>query len=211
MKIFDISMPISYDMPVYKGREQKRPLFTVESNFDTGTVYESAMKINMHTGTHIDSKLHMVPNGDTIKSIPLNDLITECQVLDFTDITDHITETDLKKKEIRQGTFVLLKTRNTLEKIREKDYIYLGQNGAGYLSGLNIKGVGIDALGIERNQPGHETHLQLMEKNIHIIEGLELADVPEGDYVLIALPLNIPNAEASPMRAILIEKGSFLL
>ncbi|MGH4036779.1 MAG: hypothetical protein ACRQFF_02900 [Sphaerochaeta sp.] len=38
----------------------------------------------------------------------------------------------------------------------------------------------------------------------HIIEGLRLADVPEGNYFLSALPIYIPGAEASPVRAVLM-------
>ena len=67
--------------------------------------------------------------------------------------------------------------------------------------------MGIDALGVERGQPGHETHLALMNVHAHIIEGLRLADVKEGRYELIALPLTIAGAEAAPVKAILIEYG----
>ena len=51
-KIFDISMPISSDMPVYKGKESKKPVIAVESDHNTGTSYESSIKMNLHTGTH---------------------------------------------------------------------------------------------------------------------------------------------------------------
>ena len=71
--------------------------------------------------------------------------------------------------------------------------------------GKEIKGVGIDALGIERNQT--PTHKLLLGAGIIIIEGLRLKDVPEGEYFLIALPLKIKDVEAAPTRAILVEKG----
>ncbi|SHJ37559.1 cyclase family protein [Parasporobacterium paucivorans] len=205
-KIYDISMPITMDMPVYKGREEKRPIITVNSDFSTGTVYESSIQMNLHTGTHLDRTLHMMPEGNTIETVKLEELFTECRVLDLTQVVEKITEEDLSGKDIHPGDFVLLKTRNSLEPILEKDFIYLDRNGAEYLAKIKIKGVGIDSLGIERSQPGHETHLALMEAGIHILEGLRLEKVAEGRYQLIAMPLNIIGSEAAPVRAVLIKQ-----
>ncbi len=203
-KIYDISMPITGDMPVYKGKASKRPIIAVESDHKTGTSYESSIKMNLHTGTHLDRSLHMIPNGATMDSLKLEELVTECRVLNLTEVKNYITAEDLKGKDIQPGDFVLLKTRNSYEPILEEDFIYLEQSGARYLATLKVRGVGIDALGIERNQPGHETHLALMEIGAHILEGLRLAEIKEDRYELIALPLYIVGAEAAPVKAILI-------
>lgn len=203
-KIYDISMTITSDMPVYKGKEEKRPIITVENDHNTGTSYESSIRMNLHTGTHLDRALHMIPNGTTMDTLELKELITECKVLNLTEVRDAITEEDLRSKEIEPGDFLLLKTRNSFEPILEEDFIYLEQSGARYLAEKRVRGVGIDALGIERGQPGHETHLALMEIGAHILEGLRLAEIKEDRYELIALPLHIAGAEAAPVRAILI-------
>ncbi len=204
-KIYDISMPITHSMPVYKGRDQKRPILKVESDFQTGTIHESKIEMNLHTGTHMDRTLHMIPGGNTMDTFEVGDLITKCRVLDLTSVNDKITEGDLLNKKIAEGEFLLLKTKNSFENILESEFIYLEQSGAEYLAKFKLKGIGIDALGIERNQPGHETHLALMEVGIHILEGLQLKDIEEGEYLLVALPLNIIGAEAAPLRAILLE------
>ena len=203
-KIYDISMPITEDIPVYKGKESKRPKIVVESDFQTGTAYESSIKMNLHTGTHLDRTLHMMEGGNTMETLRLKDLMTDCKVLNLTEVREKITDQDLVTKDIKPGDFILLKTRNSFEDILEGEFIYLDQSGASYLADLNIKGVGIDALGIEHSQPGHESHLSLMKKGIHILEGLRLAEIEEGNYMLIALPLSIPKAEAAPLRAVLI-------
>ncbi len=203
--IYDISMPIASDMPVYKGKESKRPIITIDSDHNTGTTYESCIKMNLHTGTHLDRSLHMIPNGTTMDSLKLEELITECKVLNLTEVKKYITAEDLKGKDIQPGDFILLKTRNSFEPILEEEFIYLEQSGAKYLADLKVRGVGIDALGIERNQPGHETHLALMEIGAHILEGLRLAEIKEDRYELIALPLYIVGAEAAPVKAILIK------
>ena len=198
-------MPITMDMPVYKGKDLKRPEIFVDSDFNNGTAYESSIRMNLHTGTHLDRTLHMIPGGNTMDSLKLEELITDCKVLNLTQVSDKITAKDLEGKDIEPGDFVLLKTRNSFEPILEGAYIYLDRSGAEYLAKLKVKGVGIDALGIERDQPGHETHLTLMGIGAHILEGLRLAEILEGRYELIALPLNIKGTEAAPVRAILIK------
>jgi arylformamidase len=203
-KVYDISMPITHDMKVYKGKEEKRPTLVPQTTFKTGSAYESILTMNMHTGSHIDSKLHMIEGGATVESLDIKDLITKCRVIDLTDCTFSIGEKDLIDKNIESGSFLLLKTKNSIEDILEKDFIYLDRSGAKYLAEKKIIGVGTDGLGIERNQSDHKTHLTLMEKGIHILEGLRLADVEEGEYFLSALPLLIPGAEASPIRAVLM-------
>ena len=45
----------------------------------------------------------------------------------------------------------------------------------------------------------------LARRGLRVLENLVLDDVPEGDYELIALPLKLMKADASPVRAILRE------
>ncbi len=204
-KVYDISMPITQTMPVYKGKEEKRPKLSVDSDHSTGSVYESRLEINLHTGTHMDRTLHMIPHGNTIDTLDPGQMISKCKVIDLTAVKEKITRQDLEEKDISKGDFILFKTRNSFEPILEKEFIYLDESGAGYLADKNIAGVGTDALGVERSQPGHETHLQLMNAGVHILEGLRLKEVEEGEYVLIAVPLNIVGAEAAPVRAVLLK------
>ncbi len=203
MKIYDISMTITPDMPVYKGRAEKRPHMSADSDFVTGTAYETRINMNLHTGTHIDAPLHFVEGGDTIDHMPLEKTVCKCRVIDVTHVTAGISSADLEGKLIEAGDFVLLKSRNSFENILEGDFVYLDGTGAQYLKEKGIAGVGSDALGIERAQPEHETHRALLGSDIVILEGLRLADVPEGEYLLIAAPVKI-QAEAAPVRAILI-------
>ena len=205
LQIFDISMPISYRMPVYKGRESKRPIISIDSDFDSGSTFETRLELNLHTGTHLDTPKHMIPDGYTLEELKLANVVTECKVFDLTSVKDKITEKDLAGPDIKEGDFILLKTRNSFEDILESDFIYVSSDGADYLARLKIKGVGIDSLGIERNQPYHETHISLFNANIMILEGLMLRNVEEGEYLLHAAPILIPGAEAAPVRAYLIK------
>lgn len=205
MRIMDISMDIFYDMPVYKGKTSKRPDIKVESDFITGSVHETKLEMNMHTGTHIDAPLHIFEGGDTLNELNLDKVVTMCKVLDFEDVREKISQEHLAKKNIMEGDFILLKTQNSFLDILEGNFVYLDESGAEYLKAKGVIGVGIDALGIERSRPGHETHKILLGAGIVIIEGLRLKSVEEGKYLLVAAPIKVVNVEAAPVRAILIE------
>ncbi|KLU62565.1 kynurenine formamidase [Peptococcaceae bacterium CEB3] len=211
MEIYDISMVIAPDMTVYKNKAEKRPLFRVNQEFSGGgKAYESSLCLDMHTGTHLDAPLHMIEGGGTIETVDLSRLWVNCRVLDMTGIKDKISREDCANQGIKAGDFLLLKTRNSAQDAFDPGFVYLDWRGAQYLKEKEVAGVGIDALGIERSQPGHETHKILLGAGIIILEGLRLKDVEAGEYVLCAFPLRIKGLEAAPVRAVLLrglEKG----
>ena len=153
----------------------------------------------------LDTPKHMIQNGYTLEDLELSKVITACKVFDLTNVEDKITDKDLMGLDIQEGDFILLKTKNSFEDILESNFIYVDKSGAEYLAKLKIKGVGIDSLGIERDQPDHETHINLFNADIMILEGIVLKDIEEGKYLLNAAPIFIPGAEAAPVRAYLIK------
>lgn len=205
MIIYDISMNINTAMPVYKNQPERKPVFKVTRDFAIDDVRESTIEMNLHTGTHIDAPLHMLEDGETIATLDLQRVMMKCKVLDVTGIADRITQADLQNRDIQPGDFILLKTRNSGVKGFDSGYVFLEKSGAAYLQARRISGVGIDALGIERNQPDHETHKILIRAGIIILEGLRLDHVPAGEYLLIALPLKIEGGDAAPARAVLVK------
>ncbi len=205
--MIDISMPITEAMQVYKNKPEKKPRLTAAATHEKNGVYESEIHMNLHTGTHMDAPLHMIADGKTMKDLPIEKMISPCRVVDVTEVLGGITKEDLKDKGIQKGEFVLLKTKNSFSDSFDFEFIYLERTGAAYLAELGINGVGIDGLGIERAQNDYATHRTLLGADIPIIEGLRLKNAPEGEYILVALPVSIPDAEAAPLRAVLLEKG----
>lgn len=211
MKLFDISWPISPSMTEYKDR-QSVMLSTLKKVASDG-VTETQICLHSHTGTHIDAPIHFMPGGKTMDQLDLQSLIGPCKVVDCTSIREKITADDLKQCGIKSGDRILFKTINSDIKPTDPfnpDFVYLDVTGAEYLAIKKIKTVGIDYLGIERNQPGHETHVTLFKHDITLIEGLRLADVTPGNYELHCLPLNIIGIDAAPARAILLSHGQEL-
>jgi arylformamidase len=206
IKIYDISMDIHEKMSVYKNKDEKKPKLKVISDHVSGHSFESEITMGMHTGTHIDAPLHMIEGGSTIEHYDLKKFIRKCKVLDFTHVEDRITRGILEEKNIEAEDFILFKTRNSFQEEFDFKFVFLDKSGAEYLKAKNIVGVGTDSLGIERDQPQHETHKILLGQGIVIIEGLRLKDVDEGEYILYAPPLKIKGVEAAPTRAMLIEE-----
>ncbi|WP_040392775.1 cyclase family protein [Effusibacillus pohliae] len=198
-------MPIFEGMPVYKNKPEKQPKIRVVQDFDRGAVRESRIDLDVHTGTHVDAPLHMVPGGGTMQAIPLERLAGPCRVLDLTQAAGGIGRAELETAGIEKGEFLLLKTRNSMLDRFDPEFVFLAEEGACYLADAGVRGVGIDALGIERSQPGHPTHNILFGADILIIEGLRLAEVPAGRYFLVAAPLKLLETEAAPARVLLIE------
>lgn len=205
MKIFDITAPISEGMTVYKNLVWKKPKIKTVSDFSTGNVFESEITMNLHTGTHVDMPLHMIEGGETSNGFDITKLISNCKVLEFTG-SKEITKEMLMQKDISQGDFLLFKTDNSFCEEFLDDFTYLRADGAEYLVQKGISGVGTDALGIERSQPDHRTHKQLMNAGIIILEGLRLKEVPEGIYKMITLPLKIVGVESLPATSVLIQE-----
>ncbi len=209
MTVIDISWPISTATTGYKDRSVVH--FDEVKNFNRDGARETNIHISAHSGTHIDAPSHFLREGKTIDEIALERYVGDCVVLDMTSCAERVTRDDLQEHDhlIRHGGIILLKTLNSDLTPTDKfspHFVYLEKSGAAYLAEKKIKLVGIDYLGIEHSQPGHQTHEILMNADVSIIEGLRLAHVQAGAYFFVCLPLYVIGLEAAPARAILMKK-----
>lgn len=202
-RLYDITWPIHPQMPVYKNRIEQAPRIEIVRDYEAGA-RESRITIHLHTGTHLDAPMHVDREGKSVERLSLLPLIGPCRVLDLTGIEERIEAKDLTGQSIAAGEFILLKTRNSVAGTASERFVYLEASGARYLAQVQVRGIGIDALGIERNQPGHPSHKLLLQEGIAVLEGLYLGEVAPGCYFLVALPLKIIGTEAAPLRAVLI-------
>lgn len=202
MKVIDITAPIFEGMPVYKNKPEKQPQISTVTN---AHVTESRICLDVHTGTHVDAPLHMMNEGKTIETLPIERLVRSVKVFDLTAVSEKITKQDVEGFSIEADDFVLFKTKNSFDTEFNFEFIYVAQDAAKYLAEIGISGVGIDALGIERAQEGHPTHRALMGKDIIIIEGIQLKEVETGDYFMVAAPLKLQGVDAAPARILLLE------
>ncbi|UED67161.1 MULTISPECIES: cyclase family protein [Brevibacillus] len=202
MRMFDVTAPIFEGMTVYKNKPEKQPKIQTVTN---GYVTESRIDMDVHSGTHVDAPLHMVNDGETFESISLEKLVGNCRVLDLTHVEDKIGRAELEKFDIAPGEFLLFQTKNSQDDAFSFEFVYLAHDGAAYLAEKGVRGIGTDALGIERSQEGHPTHKTLFAAGIVVIEGLRLRDVPPGLYFMVAAPLKLVGTDAAPARVLLFE------
>ena len=74
MRIWDISMPIHPEMPVWKGRDAKRPRLIITRDYDEEGQggRETRLDMDVHTGTHIDALCTLYMAERQLTKFPLN-------------------------------------------------------------------------------------------------------------------------------------------
>lgn len=203
-KYIDISWPITQNMTSYK--DSKPVVVTHNKTIEKDGVEDSTITMNLHTGTHVDAPSHFIAGGKTINQLPLEQMNGPCRVLDLTHVKEKIMAADLVPHDLQKGERILLKTRNSArgpEESFDYNFVYVSADAAAFITKSGVCLVGIDALGIERNQHGHETHTTLFKGGVIIVEGLRLEEVAPERYDLILLPLALVALQAAPARAIL--------
>ena len=210
MKIYDITFPISNVTPVYEG-DPKVNIETAHSIAKGDAANVSSLCFGAHTATHVDAPAHFIDGARKIHEIELEKLIGKCRVVELDESAMSVEPEHLGNLETVER--ILFKTRNSqfwneAEKGFRKDFTYISPAAAHVLAEANVKLVGIDYLSVEKfGSTDFATHITLLEKEIVIIEGLDLRQVSAGDYELICLPLKIisETGDGAPARAILRE------
>ena len=204
VKLYDVSLPIREGMIVYPGNP--RPSIRRYSSIPPDKVNESLITLGSHTGTHVDSKLHVQRDTDGVEVLPLESFFGNCKVLDLTHVGSEIRRKDLEGYQIEEGDIILLKTKNSLRgytKFR-KDYVHVKLDAAEYLVKSGVKTLGCDYLSVKRFGGDPEVH-QVLINNLTLFEGLNLAEVPAGDYLFVGLPLAI-SCDGAPARVLLVDE-----
>ena len=210
MKIFDISVPISGDMPVWPG-DPGVTISRISSIEEGENANVSHLSLGAHTGTHVDAPLHFIHEGASLDQIPLERFVGDAQVFEIPAV-DLITAEILEKCNFSlKASRVLFKTKNSdiwakKEKIFRKDFVALSPDAAVFLAGQKVSLVGIDYLSIAPFGESTPTHKIFLEAGVILLEGIDLSSVPGGEYLLFCLPLRIQGVDGAPVRAILVEK-----
>lgn len=210
MKIYDVSFPISEKTPVYAGDPNVR--IEVASSFAKGDhANVTALCMGAHTATHVDAPNHFIDGTRRIHELDLEKLIGRCRVVSIDESVTEIAPEHLG--DLDGVERVLFKTRNsafwnTPETGFRTDFTCISPAAARVLADSGMKLVGIDYLSVERfGSDDFATHITLLEKEIVIVEGLDLRAVRAGDYEIICLPLKIVSetGDGAPARTVLRE------
>jgi arylformamidase len=208
MKLHDITVPISAELPVYPGDPKIEIQRTL--SLEAGDVANvSHLSCGSHIGTHVDPPAHFVRGGIALDELPLDILIGTARVADVGNV-DVIDLLVVKSLDLSGVTRILFKTRNSrlwgTPHEFERDFVYLDTPAAEFLVKAGVRLVGIDYLSIEKfNFEAPTTHLALLGNDVIVVEGLDLSNVAPGDYELICLPIKIKEGDGGPARVVLRE------
>jgi len=207
MRLYDISVGVSPDLPIWPGD----PSLELErfSRIEDGDI-ANVTKISccVHVGTHVDAPYHYIEGGIGVDRLPLEVLIGRAYVVDMTK-SEKIDAEVLDGAGIPPRTRrVLFKTKNSAlwekdERDFHQDYVGVASSGAEWLVRKGIQLVGIDYLGIAPFEETIEPHQILLKAGIIILEGLNLSQVMRGRYTLYCLPIKIVGSDGAPARAVL--------
>lgn len=210
MKIYDITNAISAETPIYKG-DPGVEISAFKSIAGGSTANVSQVAMGVHTATHVDAPNHFIDGAKRVHQLDPQKLVGPCRVVEVPDDVvgiepSHVGNIDGVKR-------VLFKTRNSAfwdhpELGFRSDFTYLTPDTARLLVDNGIVLVGIDYLSIEKSgSPGHPVHVTLLEKEVVILEGVDLRVVPAGDYELMCLPLKYDGGtgDGAPARTFLRE------
>ena len=209
MQLYDVSLPISEDLPVWPG-DPAVSLVMTSSILNGDKCNITQLQMGTHVGTHIDAPYHFLKDGATVDAIPIETFIGPCLVVEL-DSDTLIEKKDFLKCNLNGHSRILFKTKNSEQWAKNitsfnTDYVALGIEAAQYLVEINTLLIGIDYLSIESfHSDDNPVHKLLLKNNITILEGLNLSKVEAGVYELICMPLKLQGSEGAPARVLLRE------
>jgi arylformamidase len=199
--ILDITRPLGPGVPLYPG--DAKPFFRMREQ-EGYTITD--LGITTHTGTHLDAPAHYLAGATTVDRLPLERFMGKARVLDLQDAGNAITAGALAGR-LPAGERILLKTRASGVSSFGPDFPHLTRDAARALAETRPPVVGIDSPSIEAPGENGSVHRELLERGIPILEFLDLSGVPEGEYLMVALPLRLEGLDGSPARVVLFGEG----
>jgi arylformamidase len=204
-KLWDISAPVNDISPVFPGDTPYQQAWVATID-DACPVNVSRITLSPHVGTHADAPRHYDPEGQTIGAIDLNPYLGPCRVIHVLKGAPLITWDDLAHYiDADLPPRVLVRTYTRMPQTAwDASLRAYAPETLERLAELGVVLVGIDTASIDpADSKRLDSHQVIRHRQMRVLENLLLDEVPEGDYELIALPLRLTQADASPVRAVL--------
>lgn len=205
-RLWDISPPVREGAPVFPGDTpyQQHWAATIAPGCPVNV---STLTLSPHVGAHADAPLHYDPQGTPIGALDLEPYLGRCRVIHAIARGPLVTWEHIAHAVRDLPPRVLVRTyeRAPVDRWDPQLAAYAPETIA-RLADLGVRLVGIDTASIDpAESKSLDSHQVIRARGLRVLENLVLDDVPEGDYELIALPLKLMTADASPVRAVLRE------
>ena len=195
MNIYDISQEL-FSCVVFPGDPApKKEMMLQIAKGDICNL--TTLSMCAHNGTHVDAPYHFLENGKTIDEVDLHKFIGYAYVAEH---EGSLGAEDAKEilRRARQAD------REAAERILIKGKATLTLEGARVFAEAGISLFGNESQTVGPEDAPAKVHLEMLDKEIVLLEGIRLSEVPEGTYLLNAAPINLGGADGAPCRAVLI-------
>ncbi|MEO8070443.1 MAG: arylformamidase [Acidobacteriota bacterium] len=201
--VWDISPPISPETPAFPGDTVYAQRWTTAIGPDC-PVNVSAITMSPHLGAHADAPLHYGRDASAIGHVNLEPFIGVCRVIHAIDAGPLIRPEHLTHAAANLPARVLVRTWVRAPTTWPSRFAAFAPETIAWLASPGARLVGIDTPSVDPAESKTlDSHQQLLLHDMRVLENLVLDAVAPGDYELIALPLKLIGADASPVRAIL--------
>jgi arylformamidase len=205
--LWDISPPVHAGTPVFPGDTPFEQHWSWTIGAD-GPVNVATLRLSPHTGAHADAPLHYDPQGEPVGALALEPYLGRCRVIHAVGCAPLV-----RWEHLAHAVDATLPPRVLVRTYAQAPVDTWDPALAAFapetverLADLGVLLVGIDTASIDpadsKTLPSHQV---VRRRGLRVLENLLLDGVPEGDYELIALPLKLTTADASPVRAVLRE------
>ncbi len=204
-RLYDISPVLSSRIAVFPGDTafSRRDLMHVDKG---DHISLSTITTTVHCGSHVDAPVHYGKGGRTMDQQPLELYLGPCLVVRVPVKCGQLVRVEHIAGRVPFGTERLLLATGSFpsSEVWNDDFAGLDPALIGWLDARGVRLIGIDTPSVDPSSSKElPAHTAIFERDMAILEGIDLDGVPEGRYELTALPLRIEGADASPVRAVL--------
>lgn len=205
VRLIDISRSLNPDIAVWPGDTpyEKRTMLSLS---DGDTVNLTTLVVSAHTGTHVDAPYHFAADGQTMEAVDLSAYWGPAQVVTVGREAGPLVPADFAHADLSRAPRLLVHSNasHTDPTVFHEQFVYPSPELADFLGAQGIVLYGADAPSMDAHDsktlPGHKA---LRRNGVLIMEGLDLSNVPDGLYELVAMPLPVRGGDGSPVRAVL--------
>jgi len=208
-RILDISRPVASGIPVWPGDTAYAFGFVARIR-DGAAVNVGRVTMSVHTGAHADAPLHFEDGAADAASVDLGKYVGPCVVAALPPGRGGVVPADLPAGTdalLLKAPRLLLRTYGERPVGFDTSMRHLTPTLADHLADRGVVLVGLDTDSMDAfDSKELPSHKRLAARGVAILEGLDLSRVAPGVYDLVALPLRLVGADASPVPAVLIQK-----
>ncbi len=204
-RLWDISPVLGPATPPFPGDQPYEQRWT--ARIGPGCpVNLSALTLSPHLGAHADAPLHYADDAPAIGAVALEPYLGSCRVIHAIGCGPLVRPEHIAHALAELPPRVLVRTCEHAPTAWSEDFAAYAPETLELLAARGVMLVGIDSQSVDpASSKTLDSHHVLLKHDLRVLENLVLDAVPEGDYELIALPLKLAHACASPVRAILRE------